>query len=153
MADGIHVTVKGAAELAAKLSDGDLLDSLLRPGFTKAAVIVEGSAKTNVHRVTGKLQGSLGHKLQGRGASLEARIGPQPGLGQPRKYTESDTARWQKPRAGRNKGNPQEYAVFEEKGTRYRPAHPFLEPAVDSNRGRIEDVIASEAERAASRLR
>jgi len=136
----LRIEIKGARELA-RAFGGDFLDRALRPGFTKSAVVVEGSARGKVHTVTRKLQGSLGHELSGHGASLEARIGPQPGLGQPRGYSESDTARWKKPRKGRNKGDPQVYAQFEEEGTRYRPAHPFLEPALDENEGRIEDLI------------
>ena len=137
----IKVTIKGARELARSLDDDGFLDRALRPGFQKSAVGVEGAARGKVHTVTRKLQGSLGHELMGRGASLEAHIGPQPGLGQPRGYSESDTGRWKKPRKGRNKGDPQIYGQFEEEGTRYRPAHPFLEPALDENVGRIEDLI------------
>ncbi|MDP3972494.1 MAG: hypothetical protein Q8P61_06260 [Candidatus Nanopelagicales bacterium] len=137
----IKVTVKGARELARTFGDDGLIDRMLRPGFKKSAVVVEGSARGKVHTVTRKLQGSLGHELQGKGASLEAHIGPQPGLGQSRGYSESDTSRWKKPRRGKNKGDPQTYAPFEEERTRYRPAHPFLEPALTENEGRIEDLI------------
>lgn len=144
----IKVTIKGARQLAQALGDDGLLDKALRPGFQKSAVVVEGSARAKVHTVTRKLQGSLGHELTGRGASLEAHIGPQPGLGQPRGYTESDTGRWKKPRKGRNKGDPQVYGPFEEEGTRYRPPHPFLEPALDENVGRIEDLILDSVDRA-----
>ena len=144
----IRIEVKGARQLARAFGDDSFLDRALRPGFQKSAVVIEGSARGKVHTVTRKLQGSLGHELQGRGASLEAHIGPQPGLGQPRGYSASDTARWKKPRAGRNKGDPQTYAPFEEEGTRYRPAHPFLEPALDENEGRIEDLILSSVDAA-----
>ena len=147
----LTVTIRGAAELARALGDGDLLDDLLRPGFEKASIVIEGSAKGRVHRVTGKLQGSLGHHLDGHGADLEARIGPQPGLGQPRRYSEAMTSRWKKPRAGINRGDPQDYAIHEEQGTRSRPGHPFLEPSLTENIGQIERVITSEADRAMSR--
>ena len=137
----IKVTVKGAREIARSLGDDGFLDKALRPGFQKSAVVVEGAARGKVHTVTRKLQGSLGYDLIGHGAGLEAHIGPQPGLGQPRGYSVSDTSRWKTPRAGRNKGDPQVYAQFEEEGTRYRPAHAFLEPALTDNEGRIEDLI------------
>ena len=136
----VRIEVRGAREIARALGPAHL-DGALRSGFTKAAIIVEGAARANVHTVTRKLQGSLGHQVSGQGFGLEARIGPQPGLGQPRGYSASDTGRWKKPRAGRNKGDPQVYAGFEEEGTRYRPPHPFLEPALESNLGRVEDVI------------
>lgn len=137
----VKITVKGAREISRLLGDSGLLDRALRPGFEKSAVVVEGSARGKVHTVTRKLQGSLGHELTGKGASLEAHIGAQPGLGQSRGYSESDTGRWKKPRKGRNKGDPQVYIQFEEEGTRYRPAHPFLEPSLTENEGRIEDII------------
>ena len=137
----IRVQVKGARELARAFGSGDLMDRMLRPGFAKSAVVVEGAWKSKVHTVTRKYQGSLGHELEGRGASLEAHIGPQPGTGQPRGYSKADTARWKKPRDGKNTGDPQVYALYEDQGTRYRPGHPAAEPALMENEGRIEDLI------------
>lgn len=147
----MRITIRGATALARSLSDGDLLDDLLRPGFGKAAVIVEGAWKGKAHRVTGKYQGSIGHDLTGRGADLAARIGPQPGLGQPRQYSAGMTNRWKKPRRGVNRGDPQVYAVYEDQGTRYRLGHPAAEPALSENVDQIGRVIASEADRAMER--
>lgn len=146
----IRVRVNGLDKLERALG-GDLLDDLLRPGFEKSSVVIEGAAKGNVHRVTGKLQQSVGHFLDGRGASLAAHVGPQPGLGQSRHYSEGMTSRWRKPRKGRNTGDPQQYAQYEERGTRYRPGHPFLEPALTDNLGQIEDIIGREANAALER--
>lgn len=142
------VTIKGAKELARKLGDGDLLDRMLRPGFEQAAVIVEGAATDNAHRVTGKLQRSIGSYLDGHGVTLEAHIGPQPGMGAPAAYTKADTSHWKTPRNGVNTGDPQEYGRYEEEGTRFHEPHPFLEPALDENVERIEDAIERSAERA-----
>jgi HK97 gp10 family phage protein len=147
----IRVEVHGAKEIARSLGP-DRLDDALRPGFKKASVIVEGAARAKVHTVTRKLQGSLGHEIIGQGFGIEGHIGPQPGLGQPRGYSVSDTSRWKKPRAGRNKGDPQVYAQFEEEGTRYRGPHPFLEPALTENVGRIEDVIENAIDAALGRM-
>ena len=146
----IRIRVNGLERLERAVG-GDLLDDLLRPGFAKSAVVVEGAWKDKVHRVTGKYQQSIGHHLDGRGASLAAHVGPQPGLGQPRHYTEGMTSRWKKPRKGRNTGDPQDYAQFEEQGTRYREGHPFLEPALTDNLGQIEDIIEREANAALGR--
>jgi len=147
VADNLRVQIKGARELASKLGDGGLIDRILRPGFEQAAVIVEGAATENAHRVTGKLQGSLGYFIDGFGAGLEAHIGPQPGMGQPARYTKADTAHWKTPRNGVNTGDPTEYGRYEEEGTRYRGGHPFLEPALDDNIGQIEDAIEQAARR------
>lgn len=138
---GFHVQIKGARELAAKLGDSSLLDRILRPRFEAAATIVEGAAIDNAHRVTGKLQRSIGQQINGAGASLEARIGLQPGMGAPASYGTGDTSHWKTPRSGTNTGDPQEYGVYEEEGTRYHEPHPFLEPALDDNLGQIEDVF------------
>ena len=147
----IQVKINGIEALTKGLGQG--LDAALRPAFKVAAVIVEGSARRKVHTVTRKLQGSLSHRLEGQGMGLEAHIGPQVGsqnLGQ-RGYTESQTGRWKKPRKGRNTGDPTVYGKFEEEGTRYRPGHPFLEPALTENVGRITDGIASEIGKALER--
>lgn len=149
----LTITVRGAKELAAALSDPDLIDRVLRPGFRDAAVIVEGAARANVHRVTGKLQGALGHTIDGHGRNLEARIGPQPGRGQPAKYDTSSTSAWKRPRPGTNKGDPREYATYEEGGTRYRPGHPFLEPALTENIDRIENAMQDAANAVLNSLR
>jgi hypothetical protein len=140
----IRVQVKGVRQLVAKLGDGGLLDRILRPGFEQAAVIVEGAATENAHRVTGKLQGSLGYFMDGFGAGIEAHIGPQPGMGAPARYTKADTAHWKKPRNGVNKGDPTEYGRYEEGAPN---DHPFLEPALNDNIGQIEDVIEQAARR------
>ena len=142
----INVKINGIGHLTAALRDGHLLDPALRPAFTKAAVIVEGAARRNVHTVTRKLQTSLSHRIEGQGLGIEAHIGPQRGsvnLGS-RGYTEAQTGHWKKPRKGKNTGDPAVYGKFEEEGTRHRAGHPFLEPALTDNVGQIENVIASE---------
>ena len=146
----IQIKVKGIERLERALG-GDFIDDLLRPGLGKAAVIVEGAWKGKAHRVTGKYQGSIGHRLEGHGSGLQARVGPQPGLGQPRHYTASMSSRWKRPRAGTNRGDPQVYAVFEDQGTRYREGHPAAEPAVRDNADRIASVVQAEADRALDR--
>lgn len=141
MASAFRVEIRGLRRLVLRLDDDGLLDAMLRPGFEQAATIVEGAATDNAHRVTGKLQRSIGYYLEGRGANLAAHIGPQPGMSAPAHYTIADTGRWKTPRSGTNTGDPQEYGRYEEEGTRYREGHPFLEPALLDNIGRIEHAI------------
>ncbi len=155
----IKVEVKGARELARAFGDDGLLDKALRPGFQKSAVVVEGSARGKVHTVTRKLQGSLGHELTGRGAGLEAHIGPQPGTGQPRGYSVSDSSRWKKPRKGKNTADATLYAGVEETGADKhgnprpgRTAHPYLEPALTENEDRIEDLIQRSVDEVLDRM-
>lgn len=123
----------------------------LRPAFERAAIIVESDAKRRVHRVTGKLQGSLGHKITGSGLGTVAHVGTQPGMGQPRHYSRSQTARWRKPRDGTNRGDPRDYGLYEELGTRYREGHPFLVPSLEENTERIAGEIGAAIERTIGR--
>jgi len=127
--------------LRRKLDPGQF-DDAIRPAFRAAAILVESDAKRGVHRITGKLQGSLGNVIEGSGFDTKARIGPQPGMGQPRKYSRSQTGRWKKPRDGTNRGDPRKYGQWEEEGTRYRAGHPFLVPALLRNAGRIRGLVA-----------
>jgi HK97 gp10 family phage protein len=143
---GLRVQIKGIPAIKARLG-GARAAGVVPKALEKGGVIVEGAATDNVHKVTRKLAQSIGVDVQGRGWDAEAHVGPQPGLGQPRGYSESDTSRWQKPRAGTNRGDPQEYAIFEEEGTRYRPAHPFLEPALTENEDRVVETVMNEIKR------
>jgi len=135
------VKIRGIDHVRGRLQP-DNIDNAIRPAFEASAVLVEGDAKRAVHRVTGKLQGSLGHEVTGSGFNTQASIGPQPGLAQPRHYAKSQTGRWKKPRDGVNKGDAQVYGRYEEEGTRYRPAHPFLVPALLKNGNRIVQIVS-----------
>jgi hypothetical protein len=143
----MKVEIRGVRELARDLgADFDMSE-----GFKKAGVLVEGSWKDKAHKVTRKYAGSLGSEVLGRGFDIRAEVGPQPGTGQPRGYTRSQTSHWKKPRAGKNTGDPQEYAVFEDQGTKYRPGHPAAEPALAENEDRIAEVIARDIEQQLAR--
>lgn len=128
----IRITVHGIGRAKDLLRLGDMSG-----GFEKAGAIVEGAWKRRAHRVTGKYQGSIGHVVDG----MSVRIGPQPGYGSPRKYTRGQTGAWQKPRDGTNRGDPRDYAVFEDQGTRYREGHPAAEPAIRENVDAVVDAI------------
>jgi HK97 gp10 family phage protein len=147
----ISVRINGIEALTRGLGEG--LDAAIRPAFKIAAVIVEGSARSKVHKVTRKLATSISHRIEGQGLDISAHIGPQQGSGNlgARSYSVSDTQAWKTPRAGRNTGDPTVYGKFEEEGTRYRKAHPFLEPALTENVGRITNGIAAEISRALER--
>lgn len=132
----IRIEVKGLNQIVTALQAG-IGD--LSPGFEKAGAIVEAGWKRRVHTVTRKYQGSIGHRVSG----MSVRIGPQPGYGSPRRYTRSQTGAWKKPRDGTNRGDPREYAVFEDQGTRYRAGHPAAEPALRENLDEVVDAIVS----------
>ena len=144
----ITIQVKGAAEIARKLGDPNLLSGALGPGLRRAGVILEAGWKRRVHTVTRKAQGSLGHKVEG----TTLRVGPQPGYGSPRKYSRAQTGAWKKPRDGVNRGDPREYLIFEDQGTRYRPGHPSAEPALDASRDQVIDAIVDSLRKQIERL-
>lgn len=129
----IRIEVRGIAAITRGLGQ----DFDLTPALERAGAVVEAGWKRRVHTVTRKYQGSLGHVVQGQ----SVRIGPQPGYGAPRRYTASQAGAWKKPRDGTNRGDPRDYAVFEDQGTRHRPGHPAAEPALDANRTEIIDAL------------
>ena len=129
----IRIEVRGIEALTRALQG----DFDLTPALEKAGAIVEAGWKRRVHTVTRKYQGSIGHRVSGQ----SVRVGPQPGFGAPRRYTSSQASRWKKPRDGTNRGDPREYAVFEDQGTRHRPGHPAAEPALEANRGEVLDAL------------
>jgi hypothetical protein len=135
----ISIKVRGLAEITRALGDPNLLGSALRPALERAGTIVEAGWKRRVHTVTRKYQGSLGHRVD----DLSVRIGPQPGYGSPRRYTRGQTGAWKTPRDGTNRGDPREYALFEDQGTRYRPGHPAAEPALAENVDEVVDALVS----------
>ena len=135
----IKVEVRGLAAIPRALGDPNLLGSAMGPALERAGTIVEAGWKRRVHTVTRKYQGSLGHKVDG----MTVRIGPQPGYGSPRKFSASQTSGWKKPRDGTNRGDPREYALFEDQGTRYRPGHPAAEPALRENIDEVVDALVS----------
>lgn len=130
----IRITVRGDERIRQMLAGA--LDNL-GPGLEKAGAIVEAGWKRRVHTVTRKYQGSLGHRVEG----TTVRIGPQPGFGSPRKYSRGQSGSWKKPRDGTNRGDPRDYAVFEDQGTRYREGHPAAEPALRENVDAVVDAL------------
>lgn len=130
----IRITVRGVDRIASGLRT-----PLGNSGFERAGAIVESNWKPRIHTVTRKAQGSIGHVVQG----MSVRVGPRPGYGTPRRYTAAQASRWKRPRDGVNRGDPREYLVYEDQGTRYRPGHPAAEPAL---RESVDPVVRAIAE-------
>lgn len=151
------VEVKGTQKLIREARNGFGVGPAVEKGIRKGSVIVEATAKKNVHKLSRKLHDSTGHFIEGHGLETEGHVGPRPGYGQPRSYTTMKGAGQRYEVAGRvyidttrkkrrkvraiNRGDPQEYAAYEELGTRYRPPHPWLEPALTENEDRIQRAV------------
>jgi len=144
----IDVRLRGDDELRRRLSDPGLAELVLRPGLRDAALMVQAQAQRKVHIITSKLQRSLGYVIEGHGWSLLARIGPRPGFDQPQRGRSRATGK----RPQINRGDPREYGWWEEHGNRWRPAHPFLVPALTDNIYRIRAVMAAALQRALARF-
>lgn len=117
------------------------LDDVLRPALKAGGTVVVGEQRRAVHKVTRKLAQAVGMTERGQGAGVEVHVGIQPGLGSPRSYSESATARWQKPRAGVNRGNPQDYAKYEE------ARHPFFLKTFVDKRAEVARVVLARVSR------
>lgn len=84
----------------------------LKRGMTKACLLVERDAKINAPVDTGRLRASITNRLDIEENHLVGIVG-----------TNVD------------------YASFQEFGTSKMAAHPFLFPALESNRNKIKDLL------------
>src|SRR5215204_2985436 len=141
----LTIEVVGADKLAAGLSAaaGKTLPSETKRAM-ESSLLVEGDARRGVKRDTGRLQNSITHSIAGGGGNLTGEVGPSVKYGL---YVErgrrpgkpppvSAVAAW----ARRHGVSP--YLVARAIGRRgVRPA-PFLLPAYEKNRGKIEANFA-----------
>jgi len=111
----LQATLTGTPALNAKLRKiGDALSSQALANATLAgALIIEGSAKEKVHVITGNLRRSIRSAIETSTATSATAI----------------------------VGTDVEYAPYEEFGTRYRPPHPYLRPALDEKRDEAQRTI------------
>jgi HK97 gp10 family phage protein len=84
----------------------------LKGGMTKACLLVERDAKINAPVDTGRLRSSITNRLEIEEGQLVGIIGTNV-----------------------------EYAAYQEFGTSVMPAHPFLYPALESNKEKIKDLL------------
>jgi HK97 gp10 family phage protein len=111
----MHATLTGTPALHAKLKkiEGALTAQALANATLAGALVIEGSAKEKVHVITGNLRRSLHSAIETSSATSATAI----------------------------VGTDVEYSVYEEFGTRYRPPHPYLRPALDEKKGEAQKVI------------
>ncbi len=86
--------------------------SQLKQGMVKACLLVERDAKINAPVDTGRLRSSITNRIEIEGDQLVGIVGTNV-----------------------------EYASFQEFGTSKMPAHPFLFPALESNKSKIKDLL------------
>lgn len=140
----VTVQVVGADTLSASL--GKAASSVtpeLRSAMEKSLLLVESDARRNAVRDTGRLQNSITHSISGNG--LEGKVGPSVGYGlyvemgrRPGKMPPMKAvAAW----AQRHGINP--FLVARAIGRKGIKAQPFLIPAYEKNKGRIEQLFAA----------
>jgi HK97 gp10 family phage protein len=125
----------------------------MRAAMTEATLTVESTARSLAPRDTGRLQGSISSRITGGGTSLVGEIGPSVRYGL---FVERGTRPHWPPVAAvsgwaRRRGIPPFLVArsIARKGTR---AQPYMEPALERNRGRIEAIFARVGARVFSRL-
>lgn len=151
----VVVEVQGLEQLqrALRLSDaqfGRAIDSALKAG----ALDVTGEAKRTVPVWTHKLQKSIQPgKVQGSGIDKSIAVGIAPGFGSPSRgpsikgqsRKDREAMRW-------NRGDPQVYGPFVERGTRKMAARPFLVPALEQRQQEVMDRMRQAFDRVLATL-
>lgn len=127
----------------------------MRAAMTEATMVLEGEARSlaGPSRDTGRLQGSISSKITGSGTSLTGSVGPSARYGL---WVETGTRPHWPPRAplegwARRHGIPVFLVqrAIARRGTR---AQPFIGPALDRTRGRIEAIFSRIGARVFSRV-
>jgi HK97 gp10 family phage protein len=125
----------------------------MRAAMAEATLAVESTARSLAPRDTGRLQGSISSRITGSSTSLVGEIGPSVRYGL---YVERGTRPHWPPVAAlsgwarRHGVSP--FAVarsIARKGTR---SQPFMAPALERNRGKIEAIFARVGARVFSRI-
>jgi HK97 gp10 family phage protein len=112
----VAIAIKGLSSLEAKLNRlTPMTRDAIVAGVSKAAALVEGSAKTIVPVDTGHLRESINSSTSATGTGAQAEIGTNV-----------------------------EYAAYVELGTSRQAAEPYLHPALQKNKQKAKQLIISE---------
>jgi HK97 gp10 family phage protein len=140
----LTIQIVGADKLSASLGKAaSSVNPELKGALTKSLLLIESDARRNAVRDTGRLQNSITHSISGNG--LEGKVGPSVAYGL---YVEmgrrpgkpppiAAVAAW----AQRHGINP--FLVARAIGRKGIKARPFLVPAFEKNKGRIEQAFAA----------
>ena len=136
----LDVRVVGLTELQGRFRAGPKeLASQVRSTMTTNLVMLEGAIRRNAPRDTGRLQGSVTHRIEGGGANLTGTVGPsvryaywvEHGRGAGRQPPIGAISGW----ARRHGASPFQIArAIGRHGTR---AQPFVQPAFVANASKV----------------
>jgi HK97 gp10 family phage protein len=140
----LEIHVEGLAQIQQRLaSSPQQLASETRSAMTAGLTLLEGAARRNAPRDTGRLQGSITHRIEGSGANLTGRVGPSVRYAY---WVEHGRAAGRQPPIGAISGWASRHGIspfvlaraIGRRGTR---PQPFLAPALAANRGRVVSLF------------
>lgn len=141
----LEVTTTGLDPLIARLNGSQKhTQAEMRTAMTTSLVLVEGEMKRLAPRDTGRLQGSITHKITGGGSSLTGVVAPGVRYGywveygrRPGKRPPIDAiSGW----ARRHGGNP--FMIARAIGRRGTRKQPFVAPALQKHEGKIRQIFS-----------
>lgn len=132
----IEIRIEGLEKLQAGLSAGPTtLASEVRTAMQAGSLLIEGTARGLAPKDTGRLAGSITHKISGGGANLQSRIGPSVAYGP---FAEKGRRAGTPPPVGAVRGwatrhgmNP--YVLARAIGRKGTKGKPYMEPAFRQN--------------------
>ena len=132
MAFGIQII--GLEKLIAGFNGAPaVLHAQTRAAMTTSCLLIEGAARAKAPKKTGRLAGSITHRISGGGANLTGEIGPSVKYGL---YVETGTRpHWMPPGILPFPA----MRTIARRGTR---AQPYMKPAFDQNVGRVTKLFA-----------
>jgi HK97 gp10 family phage protein len=151
----ITARVEGADKLAHGLgSAGASLAGEVKTAMTAGLLLIEGDARRNVKQDTRRLQGSITSRITGSGAALTGEVGPSARYGifveygrKPGKMPPLQAvAGW----AHRHGVHP--FLVARAIGRRGIPPAPFMAPAFERNKAKIEQLFSQLGVKVISRI-
>ncbi len=140
----LSVQIIGLEKLQAGVLAGPgTLAQGVRTAMTAGSLIIEGAARANASKDTGRLGGSITHTISGGGANLSSRIGPSVAYGywveKGRRPGKMPPVSAIEPWARRHGVNA--FMVARAIGRRGTTPRPFLVPAFTANVGRVSALF------------
>lgn len=131
---GITVELVGAERLLSGLNAAPgALATNVRSAMEASLTLIEGSARTKAPWKTGRLAGSITHRITGSGASLLGEVGPSVRYGAAVEF--GSRPHWMPP-------GILPFPVMRAIAQRGTRKQPYLIPGFEQNRGRIETLFS-----------
>lgn len=135
MPSAVTIQLIGADKLLSGLLGADAVaTSETRRAMEKSLLRIESAARSKAPRRTGRLAGSISHRITGNGANLTGEVGPSVLYGL---YVETGTRpHWMPP-------GILPFPAMRTIASRGTRAQPYMLPAFEASRGQIEQEFAA----------